>query len=177
MKRTLVAIAAMLSTALALPALAQKKYDPGATDNEIKIGNTNPYSGPASAYGAIGKTIAAYFNLVNDRGGINKRKVNFITYDDGYSPPKTVEMVRKLVEQDEVLFCFQTLGTPSNTAIQKYLNAKKVPQLFVATGATKWNDPKGNPWTMGWQPNYQTEARIYARHILETKPNAKIAVL
>ena len=177
MKRRLLAFAGLLSLALAVPALAQKKYDAGASDKEIKIGNTNPYSGPASAYGAIGKSIAAYFRMVNDRGGINGRRVNFLTYDDGYSPPKTVEMVRKLVEQDEVLLLFQSLGTPSNTAIQKYMNGKKVPQLFVATGATKWNDPKHFPWTMGWQPNYQTEARIYAKHILDTKPNAKIAVL
>ena len=177
MKRTLLPVAALLAAALALPALAQKKYDPGASDTEIKVGHTNPYSGPASAYGAIGKSIAAYFRMVNERGGINGRKVNFISYDDGYSPPKTVEMARKLVEQDEVLLLFQSLGTPSNTAIHKYMNAKKVPQLFVATGATKWNDPKAFPWTMGWQPNYQTEARIYARHILQTKPNAKIAVL
>ena len=151
-------------------ALAQKKYDPGASDSEIKIGNTNPYSGPASAYGTIGKSIAAYFKMVNEQGGINGRKVNFISYDDGYSPPKTVEMARKLVEQDEVLFVFQTLGTPSNTAIHKYMNMKKVPQMHVATGATKWNDPKNNPWTMGWQPNYQAEAKIYAQHILKTKP-------
>ena len=177
MKRRLVLSAAVLTAALAFPALAQKKYDPGASDKEIKVGNTNPYSGPASAYGAIGKSIAAYFRMVNDRGGINGRKLNFISYDDGYSPPKTVEMARKLVEQDEVLLLFQSLGTPSNTAIHKYMNAKKVPQLFVATGATKWNDAKNFPWTMGWQPNYQTEARIYARHILQTKPNAKIAVL
>ena len=177
MKSRLVTFAALLALALAMPVAAQKKYDAGASDKEIKIGNTNPYSGPASAYGAIGKSIAAYFRMVNDRGGINGRRVNFVTYDDGYSPPKTVEMVRKLVEQDEVLLLFQSLGTPSNTAIQKYMNAKKVPQLFVATGATKWNDPKHFQWTMGWQPNYQTEARIYARHILETKPNAKIAVL
>jgi branched-chain amino acid transport system substrate-binding protein len=178
MKRTLVPIAALLAAALAAPAaLAQKKYDPGASDGEIKIGNTNPYSGPASAYGTIGKAIAAYFRMLNENGGINGRKLNFVTYDDGYSPPKTVEMARKLVEQDQVLFLFQTLGTPSNTAIQKYMNAKKVPQLFVATGATKWNDPKHNPWTMGWQPNYQTEGQIYARHILQTKPNAKIGVL
>src|ERR1043165_598228 len=176
MKR-MVGIVALLAAALSLPALAQKKYDPGASDTEIRIGNTNPYSGPASAYGAIGKAIAAYFRMVNDRGGINGRKVNFMSYDDGYSPPKTVEMARKLVEQDEVLLLFQSLGTPSNTALHKYMNAKKVPQLFVATGATKWNDPKGFHWTMGWQPNYQTEARIYAKHILQTKPNAKIAVL
>ena len=177
MNRTLFPVAALISAALAFPALAQKKYDPGASDTEIKIGNTNPYSGPASAYGAIGKSITAYFRMVNERGGINGRKVNFISYDDGYSPPKTVEMARKLVEQDEVLLLFQSLGTPSNTAIHKYMNAKKVPQLFVATGATKWNDAKNYPWTMGWQPNYQTEARIYAKHILQTKPNAKIAVL
>jgi branched-chain amino acid transport system substrate-binding protein len=161
----------------ASPVLAQKKYDPGASDTEIKIGNTNPYSGPASAYGAIGKSIAAYFKMVNEQGGINGRKVNFISYDDGYSPPRTVEMARKLVEQDQVLFVFQTLGTPSNTAIHKYMNMKKVPQMHVATGATKWNDPKQHPWTMGWQPNYQTEAKVYARHILQTKPDAKIAVL
>ena len=168
---------AVAAALLAAPALAQKKYDPGASDGEIKIGNTNPYSGPASAYGTIGKSIAAYFKMVNDQGGINKRKVNFISYDDGYSPPRTVEMARKLVEQDQVLFLFQTLGTPSNTAIHKYMNMKKVPQLHVATGATKWNDPKNNKWTMGWQPNYQDEGKIYAKHILATKPGAKIAVL
>ncbi len=178
MKRRLVPIAALLAAALTSPAaLAQKKYDTGASDTEIKIGNTNPYSGPASAYGTIGKTIAAYFKMVNDHGGINGRKINFISYDDGYSPPKTVEMARKLVEQDQVLFLFQTLGTPSNSAIHKYMNAKKVPQLFVATGASKWNDPKHFPWTMGWQPNYHTEGEIYAHDILQTKPNAKIGVL
>jgi branched-chain amino acid transport system substrate-binding protein len=158
-------------------AQAQKKYDPGASDTEIRIGQTMPYSGPASAYGTIGKAEAAYFRKINEEGGINGRKINLISLDDGYSPPKAVEMVRKLVEQDEVLLVFQTLGTAVNTAIQKYLNAKKVPQLFVATGATKWNDPKGNPWTMGWQPNYQTEAVIYAKHILKTRPDAKIGVL
>jgi branched-chain amino acid transport system substrate-binding protein len=158
-------------------ALAQKKYDTGATDTEIKIGNTMPYSGPASAYGVIGKTEEAYFRKVNAEGGINGRKINFISYDDAYSPPKTVEQARKLVESDEVLFLFGPLGTPSNTAIQKYLNAKKVPQLFVATGATKWNDPKEFPWTMGWQPNYQSETQIYAKYILKEKPDAKIAVL
>jgi ABC-type branched-subunit amino acid transport system substrate-binding protein len=167
----------LAATLAAGPALAQKKYDPGASDSEIKIGNTNPYSGPASAYGTIGKSIAAYFRMVNDQGGINGRKVNFITYDDGYSPPKTVEMARKLVEQDNVLFVFQTLGTPSNTAIHKYMNMRKVPQMHVATGATKWNDPKNYPWTMGWQPNYQSEARAYAQHILKSKPDAKIGVL
>jgi branched-chain amino acid transport system substrate-binding protein len=167
----------MIAAALAFPATAQKKYDPGATDTEIRIGNTNPYSGPASAYGTIAKSIAAYFKMVNDQGGIGGRKVNFISYDDSYSPPKTVEMVRKLVEQDNVLFVFQTLGTPSNTAIHKYMNVKKVPQMHVATGATKWNDPKNFPWTMGWQPNYQSEARAYAQHILKSKPDAKIGVL
>jgi branched-chain amino acid transport system substrate-binding protein len=167
-----------LALALAVPvASAQKKYDPGASDTVIKIGQTMPYSGPASAYGTIGKVEAAYFKKVNDEGGIGGRKIEFISLDDGYSPPKAVEMVRRLVEQDEVLLVFQPLGTAVNTAIQKYMQAKKVPQLFVATGATKWNDPKGNPWTMGWQPNYQTETTIYAKHILKEKPNAKIAVL
>lgn len=170
-------VVGLMAVALAAPAMAQKKYDPGASDKEIRIGNTNPYSGPASAYGTIGKSIAAYFKMVNEQGGINGRRVNFITYDDGYSPPRTVEMARKLVEQDEVLFVFQTLGTPSNTAIHKYMNMKKVPQMHVATGATKWNDPKNHPWTMGWQPNYQSEARAYAQHILKTKPDAKIGVL
>jgi branched-chain amino acid transport system substrate-binding protein len=158
-------------------ALAQKKYDPGASDTEIKIGGIMPYSGPASAYGTIGKAEAAYFKKINDEGGVNGRKINLISVDDGYSPPKAVEMARRLVEQDQVLFIFNSLGTPSNSAIQKYMNAKKVPQLFVATGATKWNDAKNFPWTMGWQPNYQTEAAIYAKHILQTKPDAKIAVL
>src|SRR5665811_1221833 len=141
-------------------ALAQKKYDTGATDTEIKIGNIMPYSGPASAYGVIGKTEEAYFRKINAEGGINGRKINFVSYDDGYSPPKAVEQARKLVESDEVLLVFNSLGTPSNSAIQKYLNSKKVPQLFVATGATKWNSPKEFPWTMGWQPSYQSEAQI-----------------
>ena len=170
-------VVGLIAVALAAPAMAQKKYDPGASDKEIRIGNTNPYSGPASAYGTIGKSITAYFKMLNEQGGINGRRVNFISYDDGYSPPRTVEMARKLVEQDEVLFVFQTLGTPSNTAIHKYMNMKKVPQMHVATGATKWNDPKNHPWTMGWQPNYQSEARAYAQHILKTKPDAKIGVL
>jgi branched-chain amino acid transport system substrate-binding protein len=172
--------AGMVLALAAFPAAAQKggkKYDPGASDSEIRIGNTNPYSGPASAYGTIGKTIAAYFTMVNEQGGINGRKVRFITYDDGYSPPKTVEMARKLVEQDQVLFLFQTLGTPSNTAIHKYMNMRKVPQLHVATGATKWNDPKNFKWTMGWQPNYQDEAKAYVRYLLKTKPDAKIGIL
>ncbi|MGA7995894.1 MAG: ABC transporter substrate-binding protein [Bradyrhizobium sp.] len=158
-------------------ALAQKKYDTGATDTEIKIGNIMPYSGPASAYGVIGKTEAAYFKKINDAGGVNGRKINFISYDDAYSPPKAVEQARKLVESDEVLFIFNSLGTPSNSAIHKYMNSKKVPQLFVATGATKWNDPKDFPWTMGWQPNYQSETQIYAKYLLKNKPDAKIAVL
>jgi branched-chain amino acid transport system substrate-binding protein len=159
------------------PAAAQKKYDPGATDTEIKIGNINPYSGPASAYGTIGKTIEAFFKKINAEGGVNGRKINFISYDDGYSPPKAVEQARKLVESDEVLLIFQSLGTPSNTAIQKYMNAKQVPQLFVATGATKWNDPKNFPWTMGWQPSYQSEGHIYAQYILKNHPNGKIGIL
>jgi ABC-type branched-subunit amino acid transport system substrate-binding protein len=158
-------------------ALAQKQYDTGATDTEIKIGNIMPYSGPASAYGVIGKTEAAYFKKINDAGGINGRKINYISYDDAYSPPKAVEQARKLVESDEVLFIFNSLGTPSNSAIHKYMNAKKVPQLFVATGATKWNDPKDFPWTMGWQPNYQSETQIYAKYLLKNKPDARIAVL
>ena len=149
----------------------------GVTPTEIKIGNTNPYSGNASAYGTIGKTIAAYFKKVNDEGGVNGRKINFISYDDAYSPPKTVEMVRKLVEQDQVAFVFQTLGTPPNTAIQKYLNQQKVPQLFVATGATKWNDPQNFPWTMGYQPNYQTEGRVYAAYMLKNVKDPKIGIL
>jgi branched-chain amino acid transport system substrate-binding protein len=158
-------------------ALAQKKYDTGATDTEIKIGNIVPYSGPASAYGIIGKSEEAYFKMINENGGINGRKVKFISYDDAYSPPKAVEQVRKLVESDEVLVVFSALGTPSNTAIQKYLNAKKVPQLFVATGATKWNDPTHFPWTIGWLPSYQSEGRIYAKFLMKEKPNAKVAVL
>jgi branched-chain amino acid transport system substrate-binding protein len=172
-----------LSAALAIAVLtsggasAQKQYDIGATDTEIKIGNIMPYSGPASAYGVIGKTEQAYFNKINAEGGINGRKINFVSYDDAYSPPKTVEQARRLVESDEVLFIFNPLGTPPNSAIQKYMNTKKVPQLFVATGATKWNDPKEFPWTIGWQPNYQSESRIYAKYILKNMPNAKIAVL
>ncbi len=172
-------LSAALTIALAsTAAYAQKgKYDTGATDTEIKVGNIMPYSGPASAYGVIGKTEQAYFNKINAEGGINGRKINFISYDDGYSPPKTVEQARKLVESDEVLLIFNSLGTPPNSAIQKYMNSKKVPQLFVATGATKWNDPKDFPWTMGWQPNYQSESQIYAKYILKNHPNAKIGVL
>jgi branched-chain amino acid transport system substrate-binding protein len=171
------ALAAVAIVCLSQGALAQKKYDTGANDTEIKIGNIMPYSGPASAYGVIGKTEQAYFDKINAEGGINGRKIKFITYDDGYSPPKAVEQARKLVESDEVLVVFNPLGTPSNSAIQKYLNAKKVPQLFVATGATKWNDPKDFPWTMGWQPSYQSEAHIYAKYLMKEKPDAKIGVL
>jgi branched-chain amino acid transport system substrate-binding protein len=172
-------VAATLSglAALMSPAAAQKKYDPGASDVEIKIGNIMPYSGPVSAYGEIGKTEAAYFRKVNAEGGINGRKINFISYDDAFSPPKTVEQARKLVESDEVLLIFQSLGTASNTAIQRYMNAKKVPQLFVSTGATKWNDPQHFPWTMGWQPSYQLEARIYAEYLLKNHPQGKIGIL
>ncbi|MCP1913970.1 branched-chain amino acid transport system substrate-binding protein [Bradyrhizobium sp. USDA 4509] len=171
------ALAGLLTIAVASAANAQKKYDPGATDTEIKVGNIMPYSGPASAYATIGKTEAAYFSKLNSEGGINGRKVNFISYDDAYSPPKMVEQARKLVESDEVLLIFNPLGTPGNTAIQKYMNAKKVPQLFVSTGAAKWNDPKNFPWTMGWQPSYQVEARIYAKYILQNYPGKTIGVL
>ncbi|KRR19448.1 ABC transporter substrate-binding protein [Bradyrhizobium retamae] len=178
--RPVVALAAIGLLAAAGATFAQGEagqYDPGVTDTSIKIGNIMPYSGPASAYGVIGTAEAAYFREINDNGGVNGRKINFISYDDSYSPPKTVEQARKLVEDDEALLIFNSLGTPTNTAIQKYMNLKKVPQLFVATGATKWNDPKEFPWTMGWQPSYQTEAHIYAKYILQNKPDAKIAVL
>jgi branched-chain amino acid transport system substrate-binding protein len=176
-KLTLAAAGALALALTTAPASAQKKYDEGASDTEIRIGNTNPYSGPASAYGQIGKTIEAFFKKVNDEGGINGRKVTFISYDDGYAPPKTVEMVRKLVEEDKVLLVFQTLGTPSNTAIRKYLNGKKVPQLFVATGASTWGQPKEYPWTMGWQPDYITEGVVYAKHLLANVKDPKIGVL
>jgi branched-chain amino acid transport system substrate-binding protein len=158
-------------------ALAEKKFDPGASDAEIKIGQTMPYSGPGSAYATIGKTELAYFKMLNEQGGIGGRKINLISLDDGYSPPRTVEQIRKLVEEDEVLFTFQNLGTAHNTAVQKYLNAKKVPQLFVSTGATKWGDPQHFPWTMGWLPPYQHESRMYAKYLLQSKPSAKIAIL
>ncbi|MGH6681563.1 MAG: ABC transporter substrate-binding protein, partial [Bradyrhizobium sp.] len=163
--------------ATASPALASGKYGPGASDTQIKIGNIMPYSGPASSYSVIGKTEAAYFNMINAQGGINGRKIDFISYDDSYSPPKTVEQARKLVESDHVLFIFDSLGTPTDTAIHRYMNHKKVPQLFIATGATKWNDPKHFHWTMGWQPSYQSEAHIYAKYILKHYPNAKIGIL
>jgi branched-chain amino acid transport system substrate-binding protein len=170
-------VAFALTVLIATAATAQKKYDVGANDTEIKIGNINPYSGPASAYSVVGKTEAAYFNKVNAEGGINGRKINFISYDDAYSPPKAVEQARKLVESDGVLLIFNSLGTPSNTAIQKYMNAKKVPQLFVATGATKWNDPKVFPWTMGFRPNYQSEGHVYAQYLLRQVPQGKIGIL
>jgi branched-chain amino acid transport system substrate-binding protein len=159
------------------PAAAEKKYDPGATDNEIKIGNIMPYSGPLSAYALIGRTEAAFFTKINAEGGINGRKIKFITYDDAFSPPKTVEQARKLVESDEVLLIFQSLGTPTNNAIRPYMNMKKVPQLFVATGATQFGEPKSFPWTMGWQPTYQTEGRIYAKYIMQNLPQGKIGIL
>ncbi len=173
-----VSLALAVVVALGLVAAgAGAQQAPGVTATEIKIGNTNPYSGPASAYGTIGKVIGAYFKKINEEGGINGRKINYISYDDGYSPPKTVEMVRRLVEQDEVAFVFQTLGTPTNSAIHRYMNQKQVPHLFVATGATKWGDPKNFPWTMGWQPTYQTEGRIYAQYILKNIPDAKVGIL
>src|SRR6185369_9632107 len=177
-RATLVASAIGLALVmLAAPAAAQKKYGPGASDTEIKLGQTMPYSGPASAYGTIGKLHQAYFKMINDNGGINGRKINLISLDDGYSPPRTVEQVRKLVEQDEVLALFQTLGTPSNSAIHKYVNAKKIPHLLLATGATKWADPKNYPWTLGFNLSYQAEGQIYAKYLLKNKPNAKVAIL
>jgi ABC-type branched-subunit amino acid transport system substrate-binding protein len=177
-RATLLAVAAAVTlSVVAVPAAAQKKYGPGASDTEIKLGQTMPYSGPASAYGTIGKLEQAYFKMINDNGGINGRKINLISLDDGYSPPKAVEQVRRLVEQDEVLALFQTLGTPTNTAIHKYVNAKKVPHLLLATGATKWADPKNFPWTIGLNLSYQSEGAIYAKYLLKEKPNAKIAIL
>jgi branched-chain amino acid transport system substrate-binding protein len=178
-RSVLVGTGALAVTApLLSPRVARAKdYGPGVTDSEIKIGNTGPYSGPASSYSAVPKAQAAYWKMINDDGGINGRKINFLSYDDGYTPPKTVEMVRKLVEEDQVLLVASPLGTPTNSAIWQYMNQKKVPQLFVATGATKWDDPKGHPWTIGWQPNYQSEGRIYATYILKEKPTGKIGVL
>jgi ABC-type branched-subunit amino acid transport system substrate-binding protein len=175
--RRVAGIAVILAAAIgATAASAEKKYDPGASDTEIKVGNIMPYSGPASSYGVIGKTEKAYIDMINADGGVNGRKINFISYDDAYSPPKAIEQARKLLESDEVLFIFQSLGTPSNSAIMKYMNAKKVPQLFVASGGTKFGDPKNFLWTMGFQPNYQSEGRIYAKYILEHFPDSKIAV-
>ncbi len=172
-----IALAGLLAASVATAASAQKKYDPGATDTEIKVGNIMPYSGPASSYATIGKTEEAYFKKINSEGGINGRKITFISYDDGYNPAKTVEQARKLVESDEVLLIFNSLGTANNTAIQKYMNTKKVPQLFVATGASRWGDPEHFPWTIGWAPNYRAEARIYATYILQHHPNARIGLL
>jgi len=172
-----VSIASVLGVVLAASGANAAKYGPGASDKEILLGQTMPYSGPASAYGSIGKAEAAYFKMVNEHGGINGRQVKIISLDDSYSPPKTVEQIRKLVEQENVLGVFQSLGTPTNSAIHKYMNAKKVPHLFVATGATKWGDYKHYPWTMGWQPNYQSEAKAYAAYVLKTHPNAKIGIL
>ncbi len=180
MRNSLFHFVATAAVALALSASsasAQKKYDTGATDTEIKIGQTVPFSGPASAYASIGKAQAAYFKMINEQGGVNGRKINLIQYDDGYSPPKAVEQVRKLVESDEVLLTFQIIGTPSNAAVQKYLNAKKVPQLFAATGASKFTDPKNFPWTLGFNPNYFVEGRIYGQYILKNYPNAKVGIL
>ena len=177
MKNRLLWVVGFIVWIAASNALAEKKYGPGASDTEIKVGQTMTYSGPNSAYGTIGRAEAAYFKMINDQGGINGRKINFITLDDAFSHPRTVEQVRKLVEQEQVLLLFQTLGTATNSAIHKYVNAKKVPHLFVSTGATKWGDPEHFPWTMGWQPNYQTEAHIYAKYLLQNKRDARIAVL
>jgi branched-chain amino acid transport system substrate-binding protein len=177
MKTACATAALLLAFAFSHPATAQKQYGPGVTDAEIKLGQTMPYSGPASSYSTIGKVEAAYFRMIDEHGGVNGRKIDLISLDDGYSPPKTVEQVRRLVEEDHVLATFQTLGTPTNTAIVNYMNEHKVPQLFVATGATKWGDYKNTPWTMGWQPTYQTEGHIYAKYILKNLPNAKIGIL
>ena len=176
-RRTILVAAPSALAIAALPVRAAKQYGPGVSDTEIKIGNTCFYSGPASSYGTIGKAMAAYYKMVNDQGGVNGRKINFISYDDAYSPPKTVEQTRRLVEEDEILLDAGPLGTPTNSAIWQYMNQKKVPQLFVSTGATKWDDPKGHPWTIGWQPNYQSEGRIYAGYIMKEKPDGKIGVL
>ena len=176
-RRTLLAATPGAVALVALPAWAAKNYGPGVSDSEIKLGNTGPYSGPASSYSAVPKAEVAFWKMINDQGGINGRKINFLSYDDAYTPPKTVEMVRKLVEQDGVFLVASPLGTPCNSAIWHYMNQKKVPQLFVASGATKWDDPKGHPWTIGWQPNYQSEGRIYASYIMKEKPSAKIGVL
>ena len=172
-----VAVATMVGVLGAAGVLAEGQHGPGVTDSAIRIGNTNPYSGPASAYSAIGRALQAYFDKINEEGGINGRRIDFVSLDDGYSPPRTVEQIRKLVEQEQVLLIFQPLGTPTNTAVHQYLNARQVPQLFVATGATKWGQPDAFPWTMGWQPNYQSEAKIYARYILDHHPGARIGVL
>jgi branched-chain amino acid transport system substrate-binding protein len=175
--RSMAAVALALGVTFATPSFAEKKYDTGASDTEIKVGQTIPLSGPASAYGSIGKVQAAYLRMINEQGGVNGRKIDLIQYDDAYNPPKTVEMVRRLVESDQVLTTFQLIGTPSNAAVQKYLNEKKVPQLLAATGATRFTDPKHFPWTIAFNPNYQSEGHIYAKYILANHPNAKIAIL
>jgi branched-chain amino acid transport system substrate-binding protein len=177
MQRSILALAAAGILAIAAPAHAQKKYDPGASDTEIKLGQTMPYSGPASAYGSLGRTMVAYFRMINDQGGVNGRRINLISLDDGYSPAKTLEATRRLVEQDEVLLITGSVGTPTNSAIHTYMNQKKVPHIFINTGAGKWNDPKNFPWTMGWAPTYPLEGRVFVEHILRTKPNAKIGIL
>jgi branched-chain amino acid transport system substrate-binding protein len=176
-RRSILAAAPAAITLVAVRARAAKRYGPGVTDTEIKIGNTCFYSGPASSYGTVGKSESAYFRMVNDQGGVNGRKIIFLSYDDAYSPPKTVEQTRRLVEEDGVLLILNPLGTPTNSAIRHYLNEKKVPQLFVATGASKWNDPKHFPWTIGWQPNYVSEGHAYAAYILANKPDGKVGVL
>jgi ABC-type branched-subunit amino acid transport system substrate-binding protein len=174
---SLAAASAIVVSLSISPAGAEKKYDPGATDSEIKVGQTVPFSGPASAYATVGKAQAAYVRMINDQGGVNGRRINLIQYDDAYSPPKTVEQVRKLVEGDEVLLTFQIIGTAPNAAVQKYLNARKVPQLFAATGAAKFTDPRNFPWTFGFNPSYFVEGRIYGQYILKEHPNARIGVL
>jgi branched-chain amino acid transport system substrate-binding protein len=177
-RRRILATGTTLAASFASSKLsAQRRYDPGASDTEIKLGHTSPYSGPLSAFSVAGKATTAYFNMINAAGGINGRKIKFISYDDGYQPPKTVEMVRKLVESDEVLMIFQLLGTPTNSAIQKYLNQKQIPQLFIFSGASRFGDPKNYPWTMGWQPDYATEGGVYAKHILASVKDARIGIL
>lgn len=167
----------LAASALRPTALARTRYDPGASDGEILIGNIMPYSGPASAYGVIGRALAAYFDKVNAEGGVNGRRIRFLSVDDAYNPSRTLEQARRLVEHERVLMIVQVLGTPSNSAIQRYLNQRKVPQLFTAAGATKWGDHAAFPWTMGWQPSYQSEASAYAQFLLESHPRARVAVL
>jgi branched-chain amino acid transport system substrate-binding protein len=167
----------LVTAATAAFASTTKAQTPGVTSTSIRIGNTTPYSGPASTYSVVGRTASAFFNMVNDQGGVDGHKIEFISYDDGYSPPKTVEQIRRLVEQDQVAFTCQTLGTPTNSAIVEYMNHNKIPQLFVASGASKWSDYKKYPWTIGWQPNYRTEAQIYAKYILANAKNPKLGIL
>src|ERR1700704_1634110 len=173
----LAACAALLLAILTTPALAQKRYGPGVSDTEIKIGTTTPYSGPASAYAAGAISATAYFEMINEQGGVNGRKINFISLDDAYSPPKTVEQIRRLIESDEVLFLVNPVGTATNMAVYKYINQKHVPHLFIGTGATVFNDPEHFPWTMSWTPHYASEGEIYAKYVLSTKPDAKIGIL